>query len=507
MNPFDKILKSNNQPSSSTKKVGLYDDILADIKTPASKVSKLDIAKNVGKEIVKGIIKLPARAATNVAQTVQGLSKLPEVLRTGKTTITPVQPFSGKFLGDVKSIGTEGTMGQRLTDIGGAGLEVASYLPFAKAVKGGYTAGKALVTGGKEAAKQSLKGMAVEGAIGGGLQSLGQQTQQYSQDGTPISIGDVGKSTAAGAIFAPALGLVGRGIGKIFNRGEVPANLAVADEVTPTPKPKLTSQERLTQYSKSMGYEPYQNPSELPTIQLGSKGKETIPTIQIGGKKQPKVANYDELTYEPIPNQSISSQMPDTISSIIKNGKKAPELVEQAVKEANVAPKPVNTVSVDKAAKMLDTPDATDFQRQTNKLQVEQIMQKDQSEIIDIALGNKVPTDGLPAEAHYAVAANLADEMAKNGDSSLALRLADSPVRSKSGQGLQSLNITSKDNIVPILNDIKNKKEAKLSFLTKKQKQKDIDTAIKGIQDEFGKLKGLPNTREQIVEALNKLIC
>jgi hypothetical protein len=282
MNPFDKILKSNNQPSSSTKKIGLYDDILSDIKTTKPKTSTFNTIKSAGKEIVKGLVKLPLRAATNIDQALSGTNREiyskglkngagEKILDLGRVTPIGTQTFDKGF--------TKENVKKDLLDIGGSAVEAASYLPFAGAIKGGYTTGKALVTGGKKVAKQTLKGMAVEGAIGGGLQSLGQQTQQYAQDGTPISIKEAGKAAVGGAVAAPALGVLGRGLGKIFNRGQVPANLAVADEVLPTPVKSTV-------------------PSNLPV------------------------------------SESQLSQMPDTISSIIKDGKKAPELAQQAVTEA-----------------------------------------------------------------------------------------------------------------------------------------------------------------------------
>ena len=266
MGYFDDI-PTKGQKTSTTTSGGYFDDI------PVQKKSNvLNTIKSTGKEIAKSVLKLPARAATNVAQFAQGVSKLPEVLRTGKTTITPVKPFSGKFLGDVTSIGTSGNIKKDILDISGSAVEAASYLPFAGVVKGGYTVGKALVIGGKEVVKQSLKGMAIDGAVGGFTGSLGQQLQEKAQTGRDISLTEAGKSGVFGAVAAPALGLLGRGIGKIFNRGEVPVASAVADEIVP----------------------------QVNTVPF-TKSTQTTNT--------------------------------DVLSSIINNGKKAPELAHQAVEQ------------------------------------------------------------------------------------------------------------------------------------------------------------------------------
>ena len=372
MNPFDKILKSNNQPATSTKKVGLYDDILADIKPSEPKVSTGSKIKAGAKNITAGLLKLPARAATNIYQGATGSN---------------ATPFSGKFLGDVNPIGTQTfdkggidiknpkaglkNTAKDLIDIGGASVEAASYLPFGRAIKGGYTAGKAFVTGGKETAKQTLKGMAAEGAIGGFTGSLGQQAQDKAQTGRNISLKEAGIGAVGGAIAAPALGLLGRGIGKIFSRGEAPVASAVADEIVPQMNTtnRISSMvdnslEKRTDGIREKSLQFYrENPEEITKSPVRVREVDGRLTIEDG---RHRLEAARELGIPDIKVEDVTPQYPqvegtlgkesDILSSIINNGKKAPELAQQAVQEAETfTPSLATRVEADAVEKGLVT--------------------------------------------------------------------------------------------------------------------------------------------------------
>lgn len=506
-------LSYNDFEKQKTSKSKLSYDAFSSSNKP-KEPSFLKKALGVGKEIVletkKNVVDKPL---TNVVQAGQALTKLPEIIRTGKAEFTPMTPFTYKGQ-PVQPLGTrtadngftKENVKKDLLDIGGTGLEMASFLGFGPSAKAGFQATKEVVKGATKQAGQTLLRSSAEGAFGGLTQNIGQQMQDNAATGKAFNPMETVKATAGGAVLAPAINIFSRGLGKIF-AGKKAGEVAAETITESLPTPKLTKEQKMAQYSANMGYEPYQ--TEIPTIQMGAKTKDTLPTIQMGDKNKPNVANYKDrgLTYEPIPNQSVYSEMPDTISDIMNNGKKSTKLSEQATRDAVNTPTQVDPQTVEKITRTMDTPDMTDFERQTNKLQVENVMKNSQDDIVEIAMGSKVPQDGMPPTAYYAVAANLADEMAKNGDSSLALKLADSPVRSKSGQAQQALNITSKDNIVTIFNDIKNKMEDKMSFLSKRAKNENINNGIKEIQQQFDKVKGLPGTREEIINALNKLIC
>ena len=93
MGYFDDIPTKKNKTSTSTTKSssGYFDDI----PTKASKPSFLKKALGFGKEIIldtkKNVVDKPL---TNVVQAAQVASKLPEIIRTGKATFTPMTPFN-----------------------------------------------------------------------------------------------------------------------------------------------------------------------------------------------------------------------------------------------------------------------------------------------------------------------------------------------------------------------------------------------------------------------------
>lgn len=485
---LDKQKAKSTEPSTFSKFLGFGKEILMDTK--------------------KNVVDKPL---TNVVQVVQAASKLPEIVRTGKATFTPMTPFNYKGQ-PVQPLGTrtadngftKENVKKDLLDIGGTGLEMASFLGFGPSAKAGFAATGQLAKGVAKEAGQTLLRSSAEGAFGGLTQNVGSQLQDKAATGKAFNPMETVKATAGGAVLAPAINIFSRGIGKIF-AGKKAAD--VAAETIAESVPKLTSEQKLAQYSSKMGYEPYKNPNELPSIQMGSTAKSEIPTISQTGKNQPKVANFNDIRYEPIPNQAISSEMPNTISDIIQNGKSSTKLSEQAARDAVNTPMQVDPSRVERLSKSMETPDMSDFEKQTNKFQSEKVLQNSQQDIIDIAMGSKASNDGVPKTAYYAEASNIANELSKQGDSSLALKLADSSVPSKVGQELQALNIAEKDNIVSVLSDIKKAKEEKLSFLTKRVKGVNINEGIKEIQLQFDKVKGLPSTRDEIINALNKLIC
>lgn len=141
-----------------------------------------------GGEIVRGLIKTPARLLTNEIQAAQLLTGSPVT-----------QPFSGKYLGEVKPIGQEGSFGKRLKETAGAGLELGSYAVGGGEAKAGLEAAKAggLFTKGllKTLGKGALEGAGI-GALGGAGQALGENKD----------IGSTVKSTLGGALVGGVTG-------------------------------------------------------------------------------------------------------------------------------------------------------------------------------------------------------------------------------------------------------------------------------------------------------------
>lgn len=509
MNPFDKILKGNNQQTYSTTSKGSYDDILSDFNSAKSTPTKTNTAFNFVKEVAKGMAKLPLRAATNIDQGLSGTNR---------------EIYSGKTFGDVKSIGTRSfdfgmtpeNFKKDMLDIGGAGLEAASYLGFGPSAKAGFTATTQLAKGATKKAGQTLLRSAGEGAFGGLTGNVGQQMQDNAATGKAFNPMETLKATAGGAVLAPAINIFSRGVGKAFGKGakEIEEEVFVA--------PKLTKEESYQKYLNEQGYEGYANPNQLPEIKMGAKGKPATPTIEYG-KTNPNIITPDTTlptskTQIPTANMINSPQDVDKVlGSIINNGKKAPELAEQVVKQSspivdNVAPTKLSFEDFDMASKIVDDmpnmKDVPEFERQTNIEQVASIMKRPQEEIIDIVKSGNVP-DNIPIDAYYSVAKNIADDLSKQGDSSLAIDLLPykREISSKSGQKLQATKITNPDNIVDVLDEVQTAKFGQLSKGAKLRYDADLEEAVQIVRKEFDKLKGLPTTREQIVATLSKLIC
>jgi hypothetical protein len=150
--------------------------------------------------IIRGLLKTPARLATNVVQA-------GEIL-TGKDV---TEPFSGSYLGNVSSVGTKGTFGQKLKDTLGTGLELASYIVGSGEAKAGLEAAKAgqLFTKGilKTAGKGALEGTGI-GALGGAGQGL------QENKGTSGVLKDTLSGAVGGGITGGILGSLGGIISK-----------------------------------------------------------------------------------------------------------------------------------------------------------------------------------------------------------------------------------------------------------------------------------------------------
>jgi len=285
---YNEFSKQNKEGNSKSK---LSYSTFAQSQKP--KTSTFSTVKNVGKEIVKSVAKLPARVATNIYQGVTSSSKT---------------PFSGEFLGDVQPIGTKTydaggidiknpskaipSIKADVKDVGGAALELASYLPFGKALEGGYLATKLAAKGAATQAVKKLLPTAAEGAIGAFTGSIGQQMQEPNKD---VSFTEAAQQAKYGAVAAPVLSILGRGIGKVFNRGEVPAATALIEDSIPT---------------------------------------QTV-----------------------TPNISVrpTADIPATVSSIINEGKASPLLAQQAVEETQFTPSLSSRVEADAVEKGLTT--------------------------------------------------------------------------------------------------------------------------------------------------------
>jgi len=145
-----------------------------------------------GGKLVSSLLKLPARAATNIINAGQIIAGKPET-----------QPFSSKFLGEIKPIGDTGRgFGADVMDSIGSGVEGASYLV------GGGGVGAVAKAGTKGLIKNAVVQGAKAGLGGGALAGLGTSMQQGD------SLGQTAINTGLGGVAGGLTGgLLGAGGG------------------------------------------------------------------------------------------------------------------------------------------------------------------------------------------------------------------------------------------------------------------------------------------------------
>lgn len=313
MGRYDDLIGKKTNSSTTTN--SRYADLV-----PPPKESLGKKALGIGNEILKTIVKTPLRGATNITQYGQYLAGKEET-----------QPFSNKWLGEVKPVGQEGNFGNKLADTIGWGTELASYLPVVRGAKVGLTSSK-------EAFKAALPGLIGEGAFGGFAGTAGSGIQRQAGGGQKLTAKELLIGTGAGAIINPVIGVganKAKGIidevAALKNMKYLPANfprkLDVMNEGSLGSKVKVnTPISRYADYREKMGYEPYVQNGDLPVIQMGPKAKDTsgLPTI-------------DYITGKIKPAQNIA----ETATNIIQKGKTDRTVVDSVLQPERARLEPV----------------------------------------------------------------------------------------------------------------------------------------------------------------------
>lgn len=142
--------------------------------------------------VVAGLLKTPARLATNLINAGQ--------IAVGADT---TQPFSGKFLGQVRPVGMTGDFGTDLKESLGAGVELGSYLIGGGEAKAGLEAAKEGLRFGKPLIPRIIKGVAEGfgiGAMAGGGKALSEDQSIGQSAVTALKTGIIGGVT--GGLFS-----------------------------------------------------------------------------------------------------------------------------------------------------------------------------------------------------------------------------------------------------------------------------------------------------------------
>lgn len=148
--------------------------------------------------------------------------------------------------------------------------------------------------------------------------------------------------------------------------------------------------------------------------------------------------------------------------------------------------------------------DIEGFDRGTFKQWSSDIRSLDMDEVTRVALGGKKTVENtIPANAYLSVAKNIANE---TGDLDLAQRLATSNVKSKTAQGLVASKLTSSDNIVDDLIEIKQARMKKSGISIERFEKESMELMNK-LKSKIKEITDTVPTKEEFDNIINSLIC
>lgn len=283
-------------------------------------------------------LKTPARLATNLINAGQEI-----------TGNDPTEPFSGKFLGEVKPIGNSGNFGQDLKESLGAGAELSSYLVGGDGLAGiGENTLKGLI---KESAIQSAKTGLVAGTLGG----AGNAAANNGSAGQIVGQGILGGVTGAatGGLLGAGSPLLAKGLNKVT--GAFPEitnikNTAALSDLSDRISPKPTiSEVRLAQ---DQGRIVEGKPAGIFTEGTGQTITPTSKVQQAANTVNKYIPNNADLS-----NSELSTALKGKVGDI------AEELKPQ-MEKVPIDPETVRKINTDLAdtqkaqTKLGDTPDS-----------------------------------------------------------------------------------------------------------------------------------------------------
>jgi len=437
----------------------------------------------MGGSLIRGVVTPVVDVASNLLGGTDLSNKyLGKVEGLGKIDITK-SPFAKENLKTIKR--------SALT-----GLEIGSYL----------TGGGAVVGAGKQAVKQTAKEflktsgkqLAKEGAITGGLGSVGYQGRDGKID--PLT---VIRDTAIGAIAAP---LLGAGFNKLLGK----KTSKVVDEIIPTQKiPTVVDKidniadnslsKNTTGIKKGTTTFLKENPQEIANREVRLREVDGKVVIE-DGRHTLQAAKETGIT--PI-FKDVTSEYTGTpsrkIEDIINN--KTIQTIPEQQTISNVAPE---IIEKDIQSFKKNIPNVEDFEEGTFKEWSNILRNMNKAELENVALGGeKTIPNNIPKTAYYATLKEVAKE---TGDVDLAVRLSNSPIPSKSGQEFGANQMSASDNIVDDLVAIK-KSRAKQKGLSDTRYNEEADTILKSIKARIEKMKNTIPTQQEIDDVINRLIC
>lgn len=513
---------TSNTPSTKSTNIQSPSEWLAT--QPAPKKTLGSRVKSAAEWLTAPIVKPFAEVATNAVNAVQ--------LATGNEE---TQPFSGSYLGEVNGLGkldpTKGFTPETVKTIKksvGIGAEIAS------TIGGGGVAKDAL----GNVIKPTLTKLAFEGAGLNATYGLGQSLSE--NQGLKDTAKNVATQGAIGAVAGPVLGLVGKGISKLLGKEKVAVISKEADTIFTKPKDvNITTVEKPTTVpfdtSKLVDTTgKHDIRTIMTTLQEGGYSKkEVINIMQNVAAKNPTETRYSfkdvadiryslypdkEIKYSklttPIPDTGIPSKSTLTAQGSISTD--IPKVTENApgtIKTTETANIPLEQqtpefkAKVDEISNNIRQETTTDFEHQTNRQQIATVLSKDPQYVLDVATGKMAPEGGVPDTAYLAVAQNMADKLAAEGDFSLVDKLSQSNIGRKAGQTLQALQIAMKNSVTGIVRDIRTSLEDKLPNTIRKNADKELQSIKESISKVLESTDIRKMGKEDILLAVEKLRC
>lgn len=281
-------------------------------------------------------------------------------------------------------------------------------------------------------------------------------------------------------------------------------NLPVSGESVQTPVDVSTPKTRYDAYRKEQGYEPYQSPESLPTIQMGAKPKDALPTIQIGEKSP---TNYwDNITVEGRPIAEAPAPQATPVSTSVGEpaGTRAPATPRTSSSSETVvnsrAQKLLET-AVDK--KLVDglgklpTHDKMDMRLQRES--AIKFIDENPVDALRIAKGDALPPRGVLPESIYTA---LEAKAVRDGDVATIRELSKSKVPTISGQSFKALDSVDPNSPVKIMRDIQSARESVVSKRSGDAPEKMKAQEVKSIDKEIASTVSKRPTWEAFIDEI-----
>jgi len=429
-------------------------------------VNKNKFETSAGGDVLRSILNPVATILARPGQALaaaNGFSEEDQTLKTG-------------YFGDIK---TSKNSKDVLKDVGRGAQTIALGLGLTGAAEG---LGGKLLTG------------TLEGAAGGYMQGLGVGLEN-EEKGKKL-LGTTAKNTGIGALFGLATG----GLGAAFSwaKKAKTATGGVASKVEevaangardiPPPNPPSAPVRRGTQPNK-FNQEPgnYDTPkgnvytpdSQLPVIQAGTVPKSSEPSIQIG--EQSPSAKRGEFTYSPISDQKKVT-LPKLVSENVENkGSKGTTTPKGSnlPQDKTLTPGGVEVPKVQlsepvkaKQKAVLNDAPPEEFKSKSKQYQID-FYNEDPERALRIVEGKEKIPEGISKDAMYRLAAN-------DATGETAIRLAENPIASISGQSLGMQNIGDRTNsLVDSIKSVLETRKAKLNPKEQKASFEELKNIIR----------------------------